>query len=95
MYKLSRFIACWLLFPPLSFGGSFAIAPQPSKHSKLELSKIKGVLLSSDNNISALSSISEQDEEEGKLLEFYMFNPGWTWAKELISTFSNKMLKSI
>lgn len=48
----------------------FAIAPKPKKHSKLELSEIKAVLLSSDNNISALSSISEQVEEEGKLLEF-------------------------
>lgn len=38
--------------------------------------KIKGMLLSSDNSISALSSISEQDNEEGELLEFYMFNLG-------------------
>lgn len=70
MYKLCRFIVRWLLFSSLSRGGSFAIAPETSKHSKLELSKIKGVLLSSDNNTSALSSISEQVEEEDKLLEF-------------------------
>lgn len=48
----------------------FAITPKLSKHSKLELSEIKAVLLNSDNSISALSSISEQAEEEGKLLEF-------------------------
>lgn len=70
MYELCRLVVRWFLFSSLSLGGSFAIVPEPSKHSKLELSKIKGVLLSSDNNISALSSISEQAEEEGKLLEF-------------------------
>lgn len=76
MYKLRHFIARWLLFSSLSLGGSFAVAPEQSKHSTLELSKIKGMLLSSDNSISALSSISEQDNEEGELLEFYMFNLG-------------------
>lgn len=40
--------------------------PYMSKHSKLEISKIKGVLQSSDNNISALSAISDQVKEEGK-----------------------------
>lgn len=58
-------------FHPLSLGGSYAIFPHTPKHSKLEVSKIKGVLLSSDNDISALSSISEQVEEEDRLLEFY------------------------
>lgn len=71
MYQLCRFVAHWLLFSSFISGGSYAIFPYMSKHSKLEVSKIKGVLLSSDNDISALSSISEQVEEEDKLLEFY------------------------
>lgn len=54
-------------FHPLSLGGSYAIFPCMSKQPQLEASKIKGALLSSDNNISALSSISEQVEEEAKL----------------------------
>lgn len=41
-----------------------------SKHSKSELSKIKGALLSSDNYSGAFSSISEQVEEENNLLGF-------------------------
>lgn len=77
MLSFSSSINCAILFlvgfhfHPLSLGGSYAIVPHTSKHSKLELSKIKGVLLNSDNNISALPSGSEQVEDEDKLLEFY------------------------
>lgn len=76
MLSFSSSINCAILFlvgfhfHPLSLGGSYAIFPHTSKHSKLELDKIKGVLLNSDN-ISALPPGSEQVEDEDKLLEFY------------------------